>query len=404
MKTKFKQTEIGKIPNDWEVKELGEVADVRMGQSPPGESYNQRKEGLRFLQGIRTFGEKYPSFDTYTTHVTKEAKAGSILLSVRAPVGEVNITKEDLCIGRGLAALNMKNENNEFLYYLLKRFNSLILGRETGSVFGSIDGGQIRDLRLPFPLNKEQKSIAKVLSDLDAKIELNNKINKVLEAIGQALFKKWFVDERKKEWKEGKLGEFIKIKNGFAFKGRDFSDKGVPVIKIKNVKARKILLNNLSFVSQDILVASKKYKIDLRDILITMSGNRFDGSRDTWVGKVAMFNKNGDYLLNQRVSILKIKEEFDNLKYYLYILLSSNEFQDYFINSSTSSGGQANISPDLVSNTNIIIPDKNLLEGYNLIMDYLFNKICFNEYQIQTLSKIRDALLPKLMNGEIRVK
>lgn len=87
---------------------LGEIVDVTMGQSPKSQYYNAEGNGVPFLQGNRTFGFKRPKFDTYTTLVTKSAKAGDIIMSVRAPVGDLNITPVDMCLGRGVCSLRMK--------------------------------------------------------------------------------------------------------------------------------------------------------------------------------------------------------------------------------------------------------------------------------------------------------
>ena len=114
----------------WKKARLGDIADVVMGQSPKSEYYNNTGQGLPFLQGNRTFGYKHPLFDTYCTNGNKFANPDDVLLSVRAPVGDLNITKERVCIGRGLASLCMKNGNNEYLYYLLKANIDELINRE----------------------------------------------------------------------------------------------------------------------------------------------------------------------------------------------------------------------------------------------------------------------------------
>ncbi|MCS7144515.1 MAG: restriction endonuclease subunit S, partial [Archaeoglobaceae archaeon] len=100
----FKDTEIGKIPKDWEVVRLGEIAEIIMGQSPPSSTYNEDKNGLPFLQGKMEFGEIYPSPKLYCSQPIKIAEANDVLISVRAPVGDVNLAFLRVCIGRGLAA------------------------------------------------------------------------------------------------------------------------------------------------------------------------------------------------------------------------------------------------------------------------------------------------------------
>lgn len=103
---------------------LGDIAVVTMGQSPKSEFYNFEGNGVPFLQGNRTFGRKYPTFDTYTIKPTKIANAGDVIMSVRAPVGDLNIAPTEMCLGRGLCSIRMKNNNQDFLFIL--SFSSIL--------------------------------------------------------------------------------------------------------------------------------------------------------------------------------------------------------------------------------------------------------------------------------------
>ena len=161
---------------------LKDILEVTMGQSPKSEYYNSDGDGVPFLQGNRTFGFRYPTFDTYTTLTTELAEAGDVIMSVRAPVGDLNITPVDMCLGRGVCSLRMKNGNQEFLYYLMKHNVQNLLNRESGTVFGSVNRNDIGSLEVLVPENdKIQQKVASVLSLLDAKIETNTRINNNLE-------------------------------------------------------------------------------------------------------------------------------------------------------------------------------------------------------------------------------
>ena len=167
-----------------------------------------------------------------------------------------------------------------------------------------------------------------------------------------------------------KLKELCILKNGYAFKSKDFSQNGVPVIKIKNVKPNKIVLEGLSYVPQEIADSKLEYKISKGDILITMTGNRADGSPDSWVGKVALFREEGTYLLNQRLAIIRPISDDVDLEYLAYYL-SSWETQLYFIKRANSSGGQANISPSIVGEYDIALPNKNVqMKIASLLRDF----------------------------------
>lgn len=155
-----------------------DIVEVTMGQSPKSQYYNTDGKGTPFLQGNRTFGFKRPTFDTYTTLVTKSAKAGDVIMSVRAPVGDLNITPVDMCLGRGVCSLRMKNGNQEFLYYMMKYYMPQLLNKESGTVFGSVNRNDINGLEIDIPEEPEkQQKIARYLAMIDDKIELNSEIN-----------------------------------------------------------------------------------------------------------------------------------------------------------------------------------------------------------------------------------
>lgn len=196
------------------------------------------------------------------------------------------------------------------------------------------------------------------------------------------------------EWKEFNLGDLIELKNGVAFKSSEFIESGVPVIKIKNVKPNRIVLEDLSYVSEHSSLNKKCFDILPSDILITMTGNRKDGGSDSWVGKVALFRQNGKFLLNQRVSAIRVtRTDLVDFRFLAYFL-SGWDAQLYFVNHSNSSGGQANISPDVVYNYPIIIPNIETQRKIASILSSLDAKIENNrhinenlEAQAQTLFK-----------------
>ena len=209
------------------------------------------------------------------------------------------------------------------------------------------------------------------------------------------------------EWKEYNLGELIELNNGFAFKSKDFVTSGIPVIKIRNVKANRILLEDVSYVSMETALNIKCTPIMPSDILITMTGNRKDGSIDSWVGKVALFNHEGLYLLNQRVSAIRIKHP--NIVDYRYLayFLSSFESQLYFINHSNSSGGQANISPEIVNNYIVNLPSLQTQKRISNLIKTFDDKIELNrrinrnlEQQAQALFKAWFVDFEPFKNGE----
>ncbi len=193
-------------------------------------------------------------------------------------------------------------------------------------------------------------------------------------------------------WEEYRVGELFDLTPGYAFKSQDFRASGVPILKIKNVKAGRVIFDDLSYVDPALAVQREKYVVRKGDLLVTMSGNRIDGTSETWVGKVAQFKEErGTYLLNQRVGILRPKNQELSTAYCAYCL-SSYEYQLHFINVATSSGGQANISPDMILSVPIQLPP--LLEQRTIakILSDLDAKIELNHQMNKIFESIASAI------------
>ena len=142
------------IPEGWISGELKDIANITMGQSPPGESYNEEGNGMIFYQGCTDFGNRFPTVRKFTTEPTRFAKEGDILLSVRAPVGTLNIAKENCCIGRGLASLNSKDNCIGYLFGVMVNLKQIFDRRNVdGTTFGSITKDDLFSLKVVKPTN-----------------------------------------------------------------------------------------------------------------------------------------------------------------------------------------------------------------------------------------------------------
>ena len=169
------------IPEGWEVKELSDIANITMGQSPSGESYNDEGIGEVFFQGSTDFGWRFPTIRQYTTAPSRMAKPGDILLSVRAPVGTMNIADETCCIGRGLAALNSKDGFNGYLFYVMEYFKRIFDRRNSeGTTFGSITKDDLHSLTLVYPKIDQLKAFDSTVLKCNEMIFNNHKENQHL--------------------------------------------------------------------------------------------------------------------------------------------------------------------------------------------------------------------------------
>lgn len=158
------------LPQGWKKEKLVDFADVVMGQSPKSEFYNQEKKGLPFHQGVGSYGTRFVKDDIYSSSVTRIAEAGSILFSVRAPVGRLNFTKNKVIIGRGLAAINHKAKCQSFLFYMLKDrfFKDDILGN--GAIFASISKDELLNQKFVIPSRELMSKFNTIASAIDDKI------------------------------------------------------------------------------------------------------------------------------------------------------------------------------------------------------------------------------------------
>ena len=159
------------IPKEWDSSILSEISDITMGQSPEGSSYNEKKEGIIFYQGSADFGAFFPSIRQYTTSPIRFAMKGDVLMSVRAPVGIVNIANNDCCIGRGLVSLRSKDSSTLYIYYLLKQLDFVFQKRNiNGTTFGSITKDDLSQLPIIKPCKEIIVNYEKICSSIFNKL------------------------------------------------------------------------------------------------------------------------------------------------------------------------------------------------------------------------------------------
>ena len=378
---------------NWKEVKLESIADVIMGQSPKSEYYNAVGDGLPFLQGNRTFGLKYPIFDTYTTSPTKIAQPQDVIMSVRAPVGDLNITPVKMCLGRGVCAMRMKNGNQEFLYYLMKHNVQNLLNRESGTVFGSVNRNDIGSLEVLVPENdKIQQKVASVLSLLDAKIETNTRINNNLEQQAQALFKSVYDTNNK-----GVLADIVDVvESGSRPKGGAVSN-GIPSIGAENIEKFGVYdYSKEKFIDKNFYDKMKRGKVISGDVLLYKDG--------AYTGKVSLALDGYPHdicAVNEHVFIIRSKQI--SSQFFLYFCLSDEKNKNYLHTLAASKAAQPGLNQGELLGLPIFIPNPTIVRDFTQSVSPMMHKIAANAIENNKLAAIRDALLPKLMSGEIDV-
>jgi len=183
----FRESSQGPIPEGWEIRPLGEVFRVTMGQSPPGDTYNQDGHGLPFYQGRADFGFRFPGKRVYCTAPTRRAAGGDTLLSVRAPVGDINIALQDCAIGRGVAAIRHDYAPSFAYYTMWSLSKELKLFEGEGTVFGSVTQKQLAELLVLCPPKPVLEAFQSVVGVLDSRILTNEMQCRSLMALRDTL-------------------------------------------------------------------------------------------------------------------------------------------------------------------------------------------------------------------------
>ena len=381
--------------NEWKKVKLGEIVTITMGQSPKSEFYNLVGEGVPFLQGNRTFGKKFPSFDTYTTKVTKIAKKNDVIMSVRAPIGDLNLATTDICLGRGVCSLRMNNGNYEFLFYLLKYYSKQLINNGNGTVFTSINRNEIYNLEINIPNNEFiQKKISKILSDIDNKIELNNKINNNLEILIFLIYQKIFLNNNFSQRKLCKMEEYFNIsigktpprKNKECFSNNSNDNIWVSIL---DMKSSGIYIDKSSeYLTSE---AIKKYNVKV------IPKNTLLLSFKLTIGRIAITCQDRTTTNEAIAHFLSDKKGATE---YLYCYLKNFNFNTL---GSTSSIATA-INSKIIKEITFVIPEEDELNEFYNLVNPLFKKIRAFQLENIKLTNLKNYLLPKLMNGEIDIE
>ncbi|MDZ7317150.1 MAG: restriction endonuclease subunit S, partial [candidate division KSB1 bacterium] len=338
---------------------------------------------------------------------------------------------------------DFKGNDRRFCYYLLKSLD--LTQFNAGSGVPTLNRNHIHPLPVTIPKSlAEQRAIAHILGTLDDKIELNRRMSETLEAMARALFKAWFVDfepvrakcmgdldgrprwqrgqslpglparlydlfpdrlvpselgEIPEGWRVGTFGDCCTVKGGYAFKSKDFAEKGYPLVRIKNITSYYTVdLFDVVYIPEEIALKTKDFFLNDGDLIIAMTG--------ATIGKFGLIVNRDDTkkaLLNQRVG--KIVPNIISVEkaWFPFISLLVTDVYEQIVNIGSGSA-QPNISSSQIEGCKFIVPDNKLIIYFTNKINPLMEKWLLNIKESRTLAALRDALLPKLISGRIRVK
>lgn len=337
------------------VERLENIAEVIAGQSPPSDTYNQIRNGLPFFQGNADFGDMFPKARYWCTAPKKIALPNDILMTVRAPVGPVNICNIESSIGRGLSAIRVKNNHfYKYIYYFLKSYERQIAKLGVGSTFKAITQKDIKNLQIPLPEKfEDQIRIAEILSKTEALIKQRKESIDLLDEFLKSTFVDMFGDPMRNEkgWKVLTLNDVsIQITDG-EHTTPIRTQNGIKLLSARNIKNGFIDLKaGLDYISEEEYKRiSKRCKPEKNDILMSCSGT---------VGRVSIINKNEPLSLVRSVALLKLKKD-KIIPLFLQSWMQTKYFQNQ-IKKGAKTSSQSNIFTGAIRKLPVQMPSISL--------------------------------------------
>jgi type I restriction enzyme S subunit len=428
------------MADEWASASLDDLTEtpITYGVVKPGE---EDTSGVLFIRGgdVADGQIRVDALRTITRAVSDQytrtlLRGGELVVSLVGNPGQVAIVPHSLAganIARqvGLVRLSNRADTRFVKYFLLSRQGQLALGAHSlGSVQQVINLRDLKTVKVPQPPLREQQAIACILGALDDKIELNRRRNRTLEALARAIFQSWFVDFDPVKakaagrtppglspalaalfpdsftdsplgpiptgWRVGSVGDVAGLLGGYAFKSKEWIDQGVPVVKIGSVKPGMVDLDQVSYVSHDIAALAARYRLDVGDLLIGMTG---------YVGEVGLVPPTDELpLLNQRVGKFVLETKGTPGLGFVYCSTRRPEFKSS-VETKSHGTAQANVSAQGILSVPIVVPTKVVRDRFDNTCAPFFEKLLANHKESRTLAALRDALLPKLISGELRV-
>lgn len=375
---------------------------------------------------------KNGTINGYTEYIAEEdydkwmvrgfPKVGDVILTTEAPLGEVALLKEEkVALAQRIVCLRGKNNvlDNTYLKYYLQsgKGQKSLSARESGTTVTGIKQAELRRVDIEYPAYDDQRRIASILSSLDRKIELNNKINADLEKMAQTIFKNWFVDfEPFKDgkfveselgmipegWKVISLNEILDNVSGYSYKGSELQSSNIAMATIKNFERK----GGFKTEGYKEIVISKKIKetqfVDMFDVLVAHTDLTQNAEI---VGNPAIVLSKGGYeKLIMSMDLTKVISKIDGITNgLLYCILSTSRFKEHalgYVNGTTV----LHMSKKAVPEYTCAFPkDINQIRDLCITLDSIYKRMAVTYEETSRLSHLRDTLLPKLMSGELEV-
>jgi type I restriction enzyme S subunit len=382
----------------WTFKSVKDVAQVIAGQSPEGRYYNTEGVGLPFYQGKKEFGEKHikPS-GVWTSVITKTAIAGDILMSVRAPVGPVNVSLGEICIGRGLAAIRQKdNVLHDFLFYFFKYYEGNIKGN-TGAVFDSINKAQIENIPFLIPPLPEQKRIVSIIDKafeaIDKAIENTQKNLQNAKELFESHLNSVFENDDE-GWERKKLGDIASVQYGYTDKS--FDEGQFRYIRITDISPDGTLIaEDKKYLSDLNKLDLQDYILEHHDLLMARTGATF--------AKVLLYENLEPSVFASYLIKIKFKVHIENELYWYFTKTKMYWLQAHHLSSGSAQPqfNGAALKQLEVSYPTDIVKQKELIKEFKELLLKVTELESQYQQKLRDLEELKKSILNKAFAGEL---
>ena len=341
---------------------LGEICKLNMGQSPDSSTYNDNGFGIPFYQGNADFGDIHPVTAHWCTSPTKIAEDGDILISVRAPIGALNIATERCCIGRGLAAITVDSKiaSKDYIWHMLKSRVTMLQAMGTGSTFKAINKNVLNDMRFLLPTLEEQGEIALNLSKMDEIIRICTNLMNRLDLLVKSRFVEMFgnIYTNKHNFPIQHLSDYIDfLTSGSRGWAKYCVDDGSEwFITIKNVKDCRISTDNIQPVNAPDNMEAKRTKVEEGDLLISITADL--GRTGVVTREIA---EHGAYI-NQHLTCIRLDKTKLIPLYVAYFMESESGTPQFEAKNQT--GVKAGLNFDSIKSLKLLVPPLALQEQF----------------------------------------
>jgi len=425
--------------SEWREYRIGEIADIVGGNTPSTSDPSNFNGDIPWmtpkdLSGPHdryvSRGERNLSRKGLESCSAQLLPRGTVLVTSRAPIGYAAIAKNPITTNQGFRNLVPKpGVDSEFLYYWVKANVEELRRHASGSTFQELTGTALAQIRIRVPPLPEQHAIAHILGTLDDKIELNRRMSETLEAMARALFKAWFVDfepvraKMEGRWQRGQSLPGLPAHLYDIFPDRLVESElgeipeGWRVVELEQVieiNPPRVLRRGQCAPYLDMASMPTRGHVPLRVVERPYtSGTRFTNG-DTLLARITPCLENGktafvDFLAPNEVGwgstefiVLRPKPPLP--AEFGYCLARDPDFREFAIQSMTGTSGRQRVQPEALARYLLVVPSDGVAKAFGALVEPWFRKASASERESRTLAALRDALLPKLIRGEIRVK